>query len=171
MSDYRTWDTPRWRPPRSKLLIQRDLMSWRLLHKWYSYRRRMQYRTRRSMISFVRPCKFLSGHISLVTFLFLSAPFRKIKKEIIFLLMAWRNLWPFTYCDYVWYETWFVVCLKHEVILTSQLYLRQHKRRICALDELMIWYQTWGFCNTMILYVCSIIKPKFRIMFCAYDYT
>ena len=94
MSDYGTWVTPRWRPPRNKLLIQRDLISWRLLHEWYSYRRRMQYRTRRSMISFVSPCKFLSGHISLVIFLFLSAPFRKIKKEIIFLLMAWRNLWP-----------------------------------------------------------------------------
>ena len=89
------------------------------------------------------PASFSLG-ISLLLFFSscLSSTFRKIKKEIIFLLMAWRNLWPFTYCDYVWYETWFVVCLKHEVILTSRLYLRQHKRRICALDELMIFVIT-----------------------------
>ena len=45
--------------------------------------------------------------------LLLSTVLLKIKKKIIFVLMARRNLWPFTYGDFFWYERWFVVCLKH----------------------------------------------------------
>ena len=55
---------------------------------------------------------------------FLSAPLPQIKKEIIFLLMARRNLWPFTYGDFFWYERWFVVCLKH-----VEKIIRKHSRR------------------------------------------